>query len=94
MNRPMATVTAMSLIFRLWVREGDHRVRGGVGNAGDGVTAHGMAWLSTKGDLARVVFHPSMVHFAHTEAPTTRMNACVGGALLPQRRHNCFLVCV
>ena len=53
MNRPMATVTAMPLIFRLWVREGDHRVRGGVGNAGDGVTAHGMAWLSTKGDQSR-----------------------------------------
>ena len=28
----------------------------------------------------------------HTEASTTRMN--VGGALLPQRRHICFLGCV
>ena len=63
MNRLMATGTAMSLIFRLWVRECDHRVRGGVGNAGDGVTAHGMAWLSTKGDQARGVLHPRLVHF-------------------------------
>ena len=63
MNRPMATVTAMSLIFRLWVREGDHRVRGGVGNAGDGVTSHGMAWLSTNGDQSRGVLHPRLVHF-------------------------------
>ena len=89
MNRSMATVTAMSLIFRLWVREGDHRVRGGVGNAGDGVTAHGMAWLSIKGDQAMGVLHPSLVHSAHTEAPTTRMD--VGGALLPQQTHICFL---
>ena len=63
MNRPMATVTAMPLIFRLWVREGGHRVRGGVGNAGDGVTSHGMAWLSTNGDQSRGVLHPRLVHF-------------------------------
>ena len=30
--------------------------------------------------------------FAHTEAPTARMN--MGGALLPQRMHICFLGCV
>ena len=63
MNRLMATGTAMSLIFRLWVREGGHRVRGGVGNAGDGVTSHGMAWLSTNGDQSRGVLHPRLVHF-------------------------------
>ena len=84
MNWLMATGTVMSLMFRPWVRACDHRVRGGVGNAGDGVTAHGMAWLSTKGDQARGVLHPSLVHSAHTEAPTTRMN--VGGHCCRNKR--------
>ena len=92
MNRPMATVTAMPLIFRLWVREGGHRVRGGVGNAGDGVTAHGMAWLSTNGDQSRGVLHPRLVHFC-THRSSDGSNE-YGGALLLQRMHFCFLRCV
>ena len=92
MNRSMATVTAMSLIFRLWVREGDHRVRGGVGNAGDGVTAHGMAWLSTKGDQARGSFIHAWCIVAHTEAPTTRMN--MGGIAAATDAYLFSRVCV
>ena len=77
MNRLMATGAAMLLIFRFWVRKCDHRVRSGVGNAWDGVTAHGMAWLSTKWDQAMGVLHPSLVpapgmppiHLGHEGSP-------------------------
>ena len=77
MNRLMATGAAMLLIFRFWVRKCDHRVRSGVGNAWDGVTVHGMAWLSTKWDQAMGVLHPSLVpapgmppiHLGHEGSP-------------------------
>ena len=60
------------------MRACDHRVRSDVGNAGDGVTAHGMAWLSTQGDQTRGTKQGGDV-------------GNVGGALLPQRWHICFL---
>ena len=88
MNRLMATGAAMRLIFRFWVRKCDHRVRSGVGNAWDGVTAHGMAWLSTKWDQAMGVLHPSLVpapgmppiHLGHEGSPghpPPRKQTCV-----------------